>query len=230
MVAELQKLNAGLESRVRGRTRELSAANRKLKRALQENERKNEALTLLNEALNIQATIDPLTGLLNRREFNKRLTVEWIRYRRHKRPLSLIMVDIDYFKKVNDNHGHGCGDIVLQELAKVMSQQQRRHDILCRFGGEEFVIVLPETGLDAAFSVAESLRLRVAEHLFRCGDTVVEVKISLGVAGTLEQKPIHEDDLIKLADLALYKAKEGGRNRSAVVDAKQRDAVARISR
>ncbi len=229
MVAGLEQLNAELEARVRGRTRELSAANRKLKRALQDIEHRNQALLLLNESLEIQATRDPLTGLFNRREFNNRLRLEWARYKRHKRPLSLVMLDIDLFKNVNDSYGHECGDIVLHNLARVMGGQQRRQDILCRFGGEEFMIVLPETPLDAAFGVAESLRNRVAAHPFRCGRARPRVRISLGVAGAVEQNPRNEDDFIKLADLALYEAKGAGRDRSVIVDARRRGVILRMS-
>jgi diguanylate cyclase (GGDEF)-like protein len=229
MVEQLKKLNTRLESKVRGRTLQLSKANDKLKTALAENREKNLALTLLNESLNIQATVDALTGLFNRRELNSRLHAEWGRFKRHGHPLSMIMFDIDFFKRVNDDHGHECGDRVLQMLGELVRRQQRRQDIACRFGGEEFVVLLPETGLDAAFTVAESLRSRVAKHPFRCGRSRLAVRISLGVAGAAEHAPANEDDFVKVADLGLYRAKGEGRNRTVIVEPGDRGAILRMS-
>jgi diguanylate cyclase (GGDEF)-like protein len=227
LVEELRRFNSGLEQRVRERMDELAAANAKLGAALEEIERKNRALQLLNESLNIQATIDPLTGLFNRREFRNRLAAEWGRFKRHQRPMSLVMADIDHFKRVNDTHGHECGDAVLQALGGILRDQQRRHDVACRYGGEEFIVLLPETLLEAAFLVAEGIRRRIASHVFRYRDVRLEVTVSLGVAGAVEQNPANEDEFIKLADLALYRAKDAGRNRTVVLDASDRGKVAR---
>lgn len=229
IVEELRGLNAQLEAKVKERTRQLSRSNRDLQGVAREMKRKNAALTALNKQLQIQATVDPLTELFNRREFNQRLKTEWARFERHKRPLSLIMADIDLFKKINDSYGHECGDEVLRSLAKLMKRLRRRHDLLCRFGGEEFIALLPETGLEEAFGVAERLRTEVAAHPFRCGTRRPRVRVSLGVAGALEQNPRNEDDLIKLADLAMYRAKEEGRDRTVAINADRRGEILRIS-
>ncbi len=229
MAQAQENMNVQFDERVKDRTSQLTQANKKLQKALEEIEKKNKALTLLNERLNVQATVDPLTGLFNRREFNRRLKEEWARFQRHARPLSLIMLDIDHFKRVNDDHGHECGDSVLQALGKLMRNRQRKHDVLSRFGGEEFIILLPETKLDAAFNVAESLRNRVRNHTFTCKASRLTVHISLGVSSAGDQGPVNEDDLIKLADLAMYRAKEDGRNRSVVVDGKNREKTLRSS-
>jgi diguanylate cyclase (GGDEF)-like protein len=218
IMEELRSFNSVLEQRVRERTDELTVANARLAEALREIEQKNRALTLLNESLNIQATVDPLTGLFNRREFRNRLQGEWARFKRHKRPISLVMLDIDHFKQVNDSHGHECGDAVLQGLGAILRGQQRRHDIACRYGGEEFIVLLPETLLDAAFLVAEGMRKRVSNHVFRYKELRLSISISLGVAGALEHNPGNEDEFINLADQALYRAKAEGRNRTVVLE------------
>lgn len=218
IMEELRSFNTVLEQRVRERTDELTVANARLAEALREIEQKNRALTLLNESLNIQATIDPLTGLFNRREFRSRLQEEWARFKRHKRPISLVMLDIDHFKQVNDSHGHECGDAVLQGLGAILRSQQRRHDIACRYGGEEFIVLLPETLLDAAFLVAEGMRKRVSNYVFRYKELRLNISISLGVAGALEHNPGNEDEFINLADQALYRAKAEGRNRTVVLE------------
>ena len=228
IMEELRQFNSALEQRVKERTDAVTESHSRLAEALREIEQKNRALTLLNESLNIQATVDPLTGLFNRREFRNRLQAEWARFKRHKRAISLVMVDIDFFKKVNDTHGHECGDAVLQTLGSVLRGQQRRHDIACRYGGEEFIVLLPETLLDAAFLVAEGMRKRVDNHVFRYKDLRLNISVSLGVAGALEQNPANEDDFINLADRALYRAKAEGRNRTIVLEANT-DRVLRSS-
>ena len=129
------------------------------------------------------------------------------------------MVDIDHFKLVNDTHGHECGYSVLQTLGAILRAQQLRHDVTCRYGGEEFVVLLPETLLESAFLVAEAMRKRVGNHVFRYKEARLQITISLGVAGALEQNPANEDEFIKLADKALYRAKEDGRNRTVVLEA-----------
>ena len=216
MLEELRSFNAVLERRVRERTDELAQANAQLAGAVREIERKNRALVLLNESLNIQATVDPLTGLFNRREFRNRLHAEWGRFKRHQSPMSVVLLDIDHFKRVNDTHGHDGGDAVLEALGALLRAQQRRQDVLCRYGGEEFVILLPDTRRDAAHLAAESLRKRVMAHSFRVKEARLHVTVSLGVAGAIENNPANEDEFIALADQALYRAKAEGRNRVVV--------------
>jgi diguanylate cyclase (GGDEF)-like protein len=218
MIGTLKGFNAELERTVEQRTSQVTETNARLTEALEEIEAKNRALVLLNESLNVLATIDGLTGLYNRREFHNRLTMEWDRFKRYGRPFSLIMIDIDHFKKVNDTHGHECGDTVLAGLGELMRQQKRRQDVVCRYGGEEFVIILAETSLDAAFKVAEKTRQLVAESDFRCGDLKIPVAISLGVASATEHRPASDTDLVKIADQGLYRAKQEGRNRTVVLE------------
>ncbi len=229
IVHELSRLNRELEGKVKLRTDELTGTNHNLIKALEEIEEKNRELTNLNESLNIQASVDSLTGLYNRREFDNRLRNEWARFQRHHRHLSLIMLDIDHFKKVNDRYGHDCGDAVLQSLGRIMLSQRRRQDILCRYGGEEFVILLPDTSLEAAFNVAETLRSRVGEFPFRCGKIKLTVLVSLGVAGALEQMPKDDNAFLKIADTGLYRAKNEGRNRTVILDGKDLKTIQKMS-
>ena len=229
MVKQLRGVNEQLEKKVKQRTRALSKTNRKLKEALGEIEEKNRTLTGLNEALNIQASVDGLTGVFNRREFDHRLSAEWGRFRRHHRPLSIIMLDIDFFKKVNDQYGHPCGDTVLKTLGQIMKEGKRRQDIVCRYGGEEFVVLLPDTPMDAAFHVAETLRVRVGSHPFKCGRKKIELYVSLGVAGAREQNPKSEDAFVQVADAGLYRAKQEGRNRTVILDHKNQKKILRMS-
>ena len=218
MINELLRFNAKLEETVTERTVELTRTNDMLKEALREIEAKNRTLTELNQSLNVLATEDALTGLYNRREFHHRLDNEWERFRRYNRPFSLIMLDIDHFKKINDTHGHECGDAVLSKLGELLRYQKRRQDIVCRYGGEEFVIVLAETKLQSAVKVAEKLRMQVEQARFKCGDAEIPVRISLGVAGVDVHAPAAAADLVRIADAGLYRAKQGGRNRTIVVD------------
>lgn len=157
-------------------------------------------------------TKDALTGIYNRRYLETRLKEECDRQQRYSRPLSLIMIDIDFFKKVNDNHGHQCGDLILQSVAAKAASVIRKTDFIARYGGEEFCCLLPETDGEAAETVAESLRSQVEEMENRFNDsTTVKVTISLGISGfAAEDSP---DSFLKRADDALYQAKHSGRNR-----------------
>ncbi|EDP74082.1 GGDEF domain-containing protein [Hydrogenivirga sp. 128-5-R1-1] len=151
---------------------------------------------------------DRLTGLYNKGKFNEVLQREIQRAKRYKRPLSLIIFDIDHFKKINDTYGHKVGDEVLKALAKLIKKNIRKTDFAARWGGEEFVILAPETNVEGAKKLAEKLRQAVETYKF---PTVGKVTISLGVAQLEpDEKP---EDFIVRADMALYKAKEGGRNR-----------------
>lgn len=154
---------------------------------------------------------DTLTGLANRAHWLETAAREMQRYLRNQRPATLILLDIDGFKQVNDQHGHPAGDILLQELAEVLRESLRSVDTPGRLGGDEFGVMLPETGLDRAREVAERIRQR-AERIGHIGDTLVQsCTLSLGVA---EVGPRHAnvEDWIKQADIALYLAKERGRN------------------
>lgn len=158
------------------------------------------------------AITDGLTRLYNHRYLQHRLEQEIERARRYGSPLSVLMIDIDHFKQINDRYGHAAGDIVLTELGRVLTQDLRVTEIIARYGGEEFVIVLPQTSASAAVIAAERLRKRVETHSFPIGgDYAISLTISIGVAG-MEDKNMTRTDLLERADKALYAAKENGRN------------------
>jgi diguanylate cyclase (GGDEF)-like protein/PAS domain S-box-containing protein len=159
------------------------------------------------------AVTDPLTHLHNRRYFFEVAHREMERARRYQSPLSLIMIDIDRFKEVNDTHGHLIGDMVLKTIAERLKAQLREIDILCRYGGEEFVILLPDTTLEAVYQVAERLRQAIIQTPIQADDRQVRVTTSLGVA-YMDAECSQIDDLIRYADQALYQAKSAGRNQS----------------
>ena len=156
--------------------------------------------------------IDGLTQAHVKRYLLEALEKEIIRARRHTRDLSFVMFDIDHFKKINDVHGHLAGDFVLKELANIVQGRIRRDEVFARYGGEEFAIVLPETNLEGAKSLAEGLREKVAQSRFVFQSESIRVTISIGVSMLGEQDKTSLD-LIRNADAKLYEAKRGGRNR-----------------
>ncbi len=160
---------------------------------------------------------DSLTEIYNRRFFEKKLQEEFIRSQRHGRPLSLVMLDIDHFKSVNDNHGHQAGDEILKAFAAKISKRIRKADLFARYGGEEFCCLLPETNGCSALKLAEDLCAIVANEPWRCKDHELEVTISVGVAERQEDMADFEM-LLKKADDALYLAKSEGRNRAILFD------------
>jgi len=158
-----------------------------------------------------QATTDPLTGLWNRRGFLERSEIEHVRATRYRRPLSLMVLDADHFKRVNDTHGHAAGDLVLKALAESFRQILRETDVIGRLGGEEFAVLMPETDLPGAQYVAERLRMRVAKLPVKYRDRVIQVTVSVGVA-EVENQEGGFDQAMALADARMYRAKQGGRN------------------
>lgn len=171
-----------------------------------------------------ESMTDPLTGLFNRRHMNRRLDEEAARARRYGQPLSIVMLDIDQFKSINDRLGHLAGDYILESIALRLQHNLRRVDLAARFGGEEFVIIAPHTDLESALQLAEKLRSEIAEtpiilkgheHVPPCAPDELSVTVSVGVA-SLDIEPDSRDNadfLIQRADDALYRAKAGGRNR-----------------
>ena len=158
-----------------------------------------------------EADIESLTGLYNRRYMMARLQDEVERYERTGKSFSLILTDIDYFKTINDDYGHDCGDEVLQVLSKVMKSQVRAMDVLCRWGGEEFLLLLPETDIEKARMLAERVRKSVLEEHFTYENKPFRLTMTFGVS--TYEKGMSIKELIKVADLALYRGKELGRNR-----------------
>jgi diguanylate cyclase (GGDEF)-like protein len=159
------------------------------------------------------STHDSLTGCLNHRQFIMDFDREFSRVNRYKDNLSLLMVDLDHFKSVNDSYGHPAGDVVLQNVAEAMGTQLRASDTLYRYGGEEFVVLLPETDRRGALTVAESIRCKVADTaIVMDGQQTVTITVSIGMA-CFPQDTQDRDDLLKKADQAVYSAKNNGRNR-----------------
>ena len=171
----------------------------------------NNALTY--DRLQTLAALDPLTGIYNRRFGMARLGEEFSRAVRTTAPIGVMMFDIDHFKKVNDTYGHLAGDRVLIQVAKTARAALREGDILMRYGGEEFLIILPAASKENARDVGERLRRMVEETSVTDGDQVIRVTISIGVTSYPELTVAGEQDLVKRADEALYSAKESGRNK-----------------
>jgi diguanylate cyclase (GGDEF)-like protein len=196
MAAALQAERDNLERTVDERTRELQEANARLERL---------------------AVTDGLTGLFNHRRFQESLQGELLRCERHKRPLAVLMFDVDYFKKVNDSMGHPAGDELLRRLAEVLSKELRQTDLIARYGGEEFAVLLPETTKAEALQVAERMREAVETRINEQGKWTQRITVSVGVA-TFPEDGKGAEVVLEAADQALYVAKRQGRNR--VVGAK----------
>lgn len=160
---------------------------------------------------------DPLTGVFNRRLLDRRLNEEIARARRYGLPLSILLIDIDHFKQINDSHGHQAGDRVLIAMGKLIAKGLRDSDVVVRYGGEEFLIIAPHTPLVGAVELAERIRKRVASHDFALASppatpSPLGVTVSLGI-GSLGDGVASADELIEAADANLYRAKRAGRNR-----------------
>jgi len=197
---ELEQLNDKLEAKVYKRTLELESANKQLHQ--------------LSET-------DFLTKLPNRLAFDRRLSENIAMAERSKQPITLLMLDIDHFKKYNDKFGHNTGDIVLQKIAKTIdSSLLRKTDLMARYGGEEFVILLPETDLEFGFSIAEKIRMNIESLNVQYGKPAVisNLTVSIGIA-SLKPDQLNAVDLLKLADKALYVAKNSGRNNCQILSA-----------
>jgi|GEM_PF-2242366 len=205
--AEREEEHLNLEALVDERTFELNVTLRELQET--------------NRRLEEQATNDALTGAKNRNFFDQRLQAEYRLSRRQQTPLSLLMLDIDFFKKVNDNYGHLMGDKVLVSIAnKAMSLLRRPNDYVCRYGGEEFAVLLSSTDHKGAMKVAELIRSKLEKHAVSSDGIQINVTVSIGVSTIIIDDNTPKDHLFKLADKALYHAKEHGRNRvSSALDA-----------
>jgi two-component system chemotaxis family response regulator WspR len=173
-------------------------------------------LEVANSALEVMATVDPVTGLANRRRFDVFFQQEWQRSRRSQQPLSLLMIDIDHFKAFNDRYGHQRGDECIQAVAGVLrAAAHRPADLACRYGGEEFSVVLAETGATGAFSVAETIRRAVEALQIQNPDAPLGlITVSIGAGTRSGEEYGRAAELITACDRALYEAKNSGRNRT----------------
>ncbi len=174
-----------------------------------------EALRRENEELKQALRTDMLTGLYNYRYLLDALEAEMERTRRNRTPTSLIMLDLDYFKQVNDTWGHEVGNLALVQTADVLRNTLRKIDIPCRFGGEEFTIILPATPLPQAIQVAERLRRNIEEHPLELDGKTIPISASFGVEYYRTGMELSADELIHLTDGYLYQAKQNGRNQVA---------------
>ncbi|MCC6333816.1 MAG: diguanylate cyclase [Myxococcales bacterium] len=191
MAAALQHERENLEHVVAERTRELQELNARLGRL---------------------AVTDGLTGVYNHRRFQEAISAELLRSERHKRPMGVLMIDVDFFKKVNDAMGHPAGDELLRRMAEVLSSDLRQTDLIARYGGEEFAVVLPETTKSEALQVGERMRVAVEERINQGTPWPTKVTVSIGVA-TYPEDGKTTEQLIASADQAMYIAKRQGRNR-----------------
>ncbi|MCK4654413.1 MAG: GGDEF domain-containing protein [Candidatus Cloacimonetes bacterium] len=183
--------------------RSLSKANKQLEKA-------NDDLEKANIKLELIAKTDPLTNLSNRRDMIEKIEHEQKRFGRNGKPFILVMSDIDYFKSVNDRYGHDGGDFVLESIAKLMQSVVRKQDIVGRWGGEEFLILLPETDLEGGRALAEKIRKNISITPYVFSDKKIPITMTFGVS--VYNKPMDLDLCIKKADEALYKGKKRGKN------------------
>ena len=188
---ELRRARDELEATVQERTSELADANAKLKEL---------------------SITDDLTGLFNRRYLVRALEAEFIRAIRYKRDFSVLLIDIDDFKQVNDHYGHSCGDAVLVRLASLIKHCIRGSDMVARYGGDEIAILLPETEKSKAVVVAEKLRSLIDETSLEWQGKAIHITCSIGIASALDQHVANWNDLLDKADQALYRGKGAGKN------------------
>lgn len=183
---------------------------KRLQDALEEREKE---LLEVNERLRYMSQTDALTGLDNRRHLNERIDEMFAHAKRLEEPFSLVMADLDKFKSVNDTYGHQAGDEVLKQLAAILREEAREIDRVGRYGGEEFMLLLPGAKIDDAFAFAERVRNRIEGHTFTFPGGTLTRTVSFGVASWPHEKIREADDLVRASDDALYVAKETGRNR-----------------
>jgi diguanylate cyclase (GGDEF)-like protein len=205
-------LSGGLPPRTRDELGDLAEGLIMARGAMIELQQSNEKLQQKSAELLTMAITDPLTGVANRRRFTEFAQIELDRSQRYNHPLSLVLMDLDHFKSINDRFGHDMGDRVLIHTATLLSQEIRGTDLVARYGGEEFILLLPEEPLDGALKLADRLRsLTEAQRLTTPDGGVVRWSISVGVV-SMKRTDGGLHDLIRRADAALYRAKAAGRN------------------
>ena len=208
---------SSLQKQLEAQKQQLELQNSRLEAEIQSRIAAETQLLQINQQLQVLATKDSLTQLANRHLFDRFLEQEWRRMRRDKLPLSLILCDVDYFKRYNDRFGHQKGDRCLQQVARgISSVVNRPADLVARYGGEEFAVVLPNTNEKGAMSVAENIRQQVESLQIPHPESLVSdcVTLSLGVACIVPDAKTAPQQLIQRSDNALYEAKQKGRNRA----------------
>lgn len=211
------RLSQGLSDAVLERTSALHLKNQELLRTQKE-------LTRANSELQTLSITDGLTQVYNRMHFDRQLLIEWQRARRESSSLCLMLLDVDHFKRLNDQYGHTSGDEALRQVAKILTDKFKRGvDFVCRYGGEEFVVILSNTLPEQATSLAEDVRTQVQTHRFMHSEQRLQLTVSIGICGTVPKIEYQPQELINCADQALYQAKRNGRNQ--VVCAQQPQLV-----
>jgi two-component system cell cycle response regulator len=196
----------------RGRISSLLAENRELRREYQKVRRINEDLEKSCQELEMLASLDPLSGLLNRRTLFQRIEIEIERSLRLGLPLTGIMIDIDHFKRVNDNFGHPCGDMVIREIGARLTRSLRKYDYAGRYGGEEFFVLFSNTTSELARSIAERFRKDVEDTAFSWENEMLKLTVSIGISQYIPGET--PERWISRADAAMYRAKQRGRNQT----------------
>ncbi|MEX2214087.1 MAG: diguanylate cyclase [Phycisphaeraceae bacterium] len=202
--------------------RENVRLHEQLARTLDEVRVKNDQLEEAVEKLEMMASTDPLTGIANRRAFNQAMERRFAEAMRHDQDLAMIMIDLDGFKVLNDRMGHQAGDVILQRAGRILEANCRRSDLAGRFGGDEFVVLLPETDLNTARVAAERIKdefEHAAAAMLAHADPPVNVSMSMGIACLRHSQPVNPEQLVGHADEALYKAKATGKTRIIVYNA-----------
>lgn len=203
---QLKQVNGVLQSKIDLADERLKETNRQLLEQSRE-------LHQMNEEFRLLSITDPLTGLYNRRHFEGLIETEVAMSARHGDKNSLIMIDIDHFKNINDTYGHFAGDLVLKDLAERLRSNIRKTDILCRVGGEEFLVLCKRAGKEEAKEIAEKLRVSVNSQKVTLNEDKISISISLGIATIPDANGTHRlEDFYRCADIALYVSKDGGRN------------------
>jgi len=171
----------------------------------------------LREELRLRAETDSLTGIANRRRYYQALETECLLFARNRSPFSVLMIDLDYFKEVNDQYGHQAGDTVLRCVAQRLETSLRKTDLVARYGGEEFSVLLPETSEVGAMAIAERIRIAMTKDPITMDGFTIPVSVSVGISSCSADNAADPEKLLKEADLALYRAKATGRNRVEVI-------------
>jgi diguanylate cyclase (GGDEF)-like protein len=198
-----------------GHISSLLAENRELRRQYQKVRRINEDLEKSCQELEMLASLDPLSGLLNRRTLFQRIEIEIERSLRLGLPLTGIMIDIDHFKRVNDNFGHPCGDMVIREIGARLTRSLRKYDYAGRYGGEEFFVLFSNTTSELARSIAERFRRDVEDSGFPWENELLKLTVSIGISQYIPGET--PDRWISRADAAMYRAKQRGRNQTELI-------------